>query len=78
MQQKKILSENPKVFMLAAFLHDIGKPPTTRNRKGKITSYDHDKVGSRMAKEFLQEVHEDNHIIDQVMNLVRWHMQPFL
>jgi len=73
--KRRMLSENPEVLMLAALLHDIGKPPTTKNRKGKITSYDHDKVGARMAKEFLQELHEDNDTINKVMTLVRWHMQ---
>lgn len=73
--ERKDLSQNSKTFMLAALLHDIGKPPTTKIRKGKITSYDHDKVGARMAGEFLKEFNEDNDTIEEVMKLVRWHMQ---
>lgn len=67
-------SKNPTVFMWAAILHDIGKPPTTKTRKGKITSYDHDKVGAKLAKEFLSQFMSNNDFIDQVCALVRYHM----
>jgi putative nucleotidyltransferase with HDIG domain len=72
-QKKK--SKNEKVFMWAALLHDIGKPDTTRNKKGKITSYDHDKVGAALSKEFLREFTTDDLFIEKVAALVRWHMQ---
>ncbi|NMB96846.1 MAG: HDIG domain-containing protein [Clostridiaceae bacterium] len=49
----KSKSSNNRVFMWPALLHDIGKPDTTRTRRGKITSYDHDKLGAIMSKEFL-------------------------
>ncbi|MDD4700002.1 MAG: HDIG domain-containing protein [Oscillospiraceae bacterium] len=64
-----------RVFMWAALLHDIGKPDTTRIRKGKITSYDHDKVGSKLAGEFLSQLTDDHRFIEAVVALVRWHMQ---
>lgn len=70
------LSEDSMVFMWAALLHDIGKAPTTKVRKGKITSYDHDKVGKKMAIEFLGEFTEDKEFIEKVADLIRWHMQP--
>jgi len=68
-------SEKPRVFMWAALLHDIGKGPTTKVRKGKITSYDHDEVGERMAREFLEFFTQEEEFIIQVAALVRWHMQ---
>jgi len=68
-------SEKPRVFMWAALLHDIGKGPTTKVRKGKITSYDHDEVGERMAREFLEFFNQEEEFIIQVAALVRWHMQ---
>ncbi len=68
-------SKNPIVFMWAALLHDIGKPDTTRVRKGKITSYDHDRVGAEMAEKFLNEFTADSNFIQDVVSLVRWHMQ---
>ena len=68
-------SNDKKVFMWAALLHDIGKPATTKIRKGKITSYDHDKVGAELAKKFLIELADDEIFIDRVVKLIRWHMQ---
>lgn len=71
----KSKSNNQRVFMWAALLHDIGKPSTTRVRKGRITSYDHDKEGAILARKFLEEFTSDNEFIDGVVTLVRWHMQ---
>ncbi len=68
-------SSDCRTFMWAALLHDIGKPDTTRTRKGKITSYDHDKIGSEMSKKFLMQFKEDKVFIEKVAALIRWHMQ---
>jgi putative nucleotidyltransferase with HDIG domain len=73
--EMKKKSKDPAVFMWAALLHDIGKPDTTRLRKGKITSYDHDKVGYELTKEFLGVLIDDAAFIQKVATLVRWHMQ---
>lgn len=71
-------SEDSAVFMWSALLHDIGKPPTTRVRKGKLTSYDHDKVGERLSREFLRALTEDEGFIRKVSKMVRWHMQVLM
>jgi len=68
-------SENPKAFMWAALLHDIGKPDTTRVKRGKVTSYDHDIVGADLTRQFLCEFDLDKSFIQSVTALVRWHMQ---
>ncbi len=70
----RIKSSNQVVFMWSALLHDIGKPETTRNRKGKITSYDHDKVGEDLAIEFLKIFNLEQTFIDLVSAMVRYHM----
>ncbi len=67
-------STNSRAFMWAALLHDIGKPTTTRNRKGKITSYDHDRVGAQLAREFLNVFSLEEPLIEYICSLVRWHM----
>jgi len=67
-------STDAKVFMWAALLHDIGKPDTTRMRKGRITSYDHDKVGEKLSREFLSTFTNNDDFIQKVCNLVRYHM----
>lgn len=63
-----------KVFMWAALLHDIGKPDTTKVRRGKITSYDHDIVGARLARKFLEFYTKNDDFIDKVSNMVKYHM----
>lgn len=73
--KRKAKSIDEKVFMWAALLHDIGKPDTTRNRKGKITSYDHEKLGAKLTEDFLSEFISDYKFIEEVAVLVRWHMQ---
>ena len=73
--KRKESSENPDVFMWAALLHDLGKKPTTKLRKGRITSYDHDVEGAKIARKFLEEIGLDNEFVDKVSYLVRWHMQ---
>ncbi|MBX4259266.1 HDIG domain-containing protein [Clostridium estertheticum] len=73
--KKKEISENPIAFMWAALLHDLGKAPTTKVKKEKITSYGHDKVGANLSREFLCALTNDESLINQVTALVRWHMQ---
>lgn len=71
-------SKNPVVLMLAALLHDIGKPATTGYHKGKVTSYGHDVKGSEMAASFMKELGADPDMVQAVQRLVREHMQPVL
>lgn len=72
--KRKHLSADASAFMWSALLHDIGKPDTTKIRKGKITAYNHDGVGEKLARRFLQEFTEDKVFIDKVAYLVRYHM----
>ena len=73
--KRKGNSKDARVFMWAALLHDIGKPDTTKIRKGKITSYGHDEKGSELVKLFLKDFTDDHDFIDKVSALVRFHMQ---
>jgi tRNA nucleotidyltransferase (CCA-adding enzyme) len=54
---------------------DLGKAPATKIKKGRITSYDHDKVGAELCIKFLEKFTDDIKFIKQVTALVRWHMQ---
>ncbi|HHX13122.1 MAG TPA: HDIG domain-containing protein [Clostridiales bacterium] len=67
-------SNDKKAFMWSALLHDIGKPDTTRMRKGRITSYDHDKVGGKLSIDFLDVYTDDIEFKLKVGALVRYHM----
>lgn len=71
----KKYSNNEQVFMWAALLHDIGKLTTTRVRKNRITSYNHDIEGEEIAINILNELTDDD-FKQKVSKLVRWHMQP--
>lgn len=68
-------SKEPRVFMWSALLHDLGKATTTKIRKGKITSYDHDIQGEKLAQKFLESFTADSIFINKVCKMVRWHMQ---
>lgn len=68
-------STDKRVFMWAALLHDIGKPGTTKTRKGRITAYDHDLLGAELAGKFLREFTNDKVFVTKVTSIVRWHMQ---
>lgn len=68
-------SHDKKVFMWALFLRDIGKKPTTKLRKGRLTSYNHDAVGANMTAKFFKYFNKDEEFITKVRGLVRWHMQ---
>ena len=68
-------SNNKRAFMWSLLLHDIGKKPTTKIRKGRLTSYDHDIVGADMTTQFLTYFNEEEGFIAEVTALVRWHMQ---
>lgn len=72
----KEFSKDKKVFMWSAFLHDIGKLTTTKIRKGKITSYNHDIEGEAISLKILNELNDDIEFNKKVSKLVRYHMQP--
>ncbi|WP_024347210.1 HD domain-containing protein [Lacrimispora indolis] len=72
--KRKMESKDAKTLMWAALLHDIGKPGVTKNRKGKITSYDHDSEGEQLAVDFLSCFSGDESWIRAVAKLVRYHM----
>jgi len=72
---KRHESRDARVFMWAALLHDLGKEPTTRRRRGRITAYDHDKAGAKLARKFLDACGCEPAFTDAVVALVRWHMQ---
>ncbi|MDR2548846.1 MAG: HDIG domain-containing protein [Desulfobulbus sp.] len=64
----------------AALCHDLGKPATMGLREdkgGRITFYNHDRVGARMFAELALRLRWSNEARDQVGRLVEGHMRPF-
>jgi tRNA nucleotidyltransferase (CCA-adding enzyme) len=68
-------SRDSRALMWSSLLHDTGKGPTTKIRNGRVTSYNHERVGKKMAREFLSHFTEDKAFIDKVAKMVRWHME---
>lgn len=64
-------------LMLAVLCHDFGKPSTTLIREGKITSYNHEKMGVEPTIEFLQLLTNEKKLIEKVTPLVQHHLAPF-
>ena len=69
-------SKNKEVFMWAALLQDMGKLTTTKLRKGRLTSYNHDVQGEKIAYDILDKLGKDEDFKVKVSKLVRYHMQP--
>ena len=66
------------VLRLAALLHDIGKPRTRRFGPGrKVTFYNHDVVGAKLARKRLQALRFDNDTIAHTSRLVELHMRVY-
>lgn len=61
---------------LAALFHDIGKPAVRQRSEEKKdwTFHGHDVVGAKLTKKILQELRFSRETIENVSNLVRWHM----
>ena len=66
-------SKDPLV-RLATLLHDIAKPQTFKRRGNKITFYNHEVVGARVAKNIARRLCLSKKDQDLIFTLVRWHM----
>ena len=69
-------SGNPLALMLAALLHDVGKPAARTMIEGKLAFHGHDDLGEPMAREFLATLTEDRDLTEKTLELVRYHMRP--
>lgn len=69
-------SKNPRQFMYACLLHDIGKPDTTKeDTSGRIRSRDHDKVGAELSQTVLRRLTNETGLIRYVSKLTEHHMR---
>jgi len=62
------------LIRLAALLHDVAKPRTRRERNGKVTFYNHQVIGSRVAKKIMERLRFSKRDRDYVGHLVYHHM----
>lgn len=69
-------SKNPRHFMYACLLHDIGKPDTTaEDKKGRIRSKNHDKVGAELSQTILKRLTTEKELPQYVSTLTKYHMR---
>jgi len=71
------LDESPSsdpLVRLATLLHDVAKPATYDDGSGKPTFYNHEVVGSRVAKSIAKRLKLSNKETDRLFILVRYHM----
>lgn len=66
----------PFEVRLAALLHDVGKPRTSRysEEKKDVTFYGHEVVGAKMTEKILKRLKFPTKTVETVVKLVRWHM----
>lgn len=69
-----VVDDDKVVLMLAALLHDVGKPDTTFVEDGRIKSPGHAEAGVEIARGFLHAIDTPHHIIDRVLPLINKHM----
>ena len=67
-------SERLLILRLAALFHDVAKPSCKRAEAGKITFYNHEIAGAKMAGGILVRLKFSNAQIDAVCHLIKEHM----
>lgn len=69
-------SSNPKGFMYAALLHDIGKPRTTVVQEdGRVTAHDHEEAGEEMIPFVMKRFTDEKANVSYVRSMTRNHMR---
>ncbi|MEJ5338446.1 MAG: HDIG domain-containing metalloprotein [Aquificaceae bacterium] len=66
-----------ELLKLSALFHDLAKPHTFEVREGKVTFYNHDKLGADMVREYGKTYRWGEHATEFVAKLVREHLRPF-
>ena len=61
---------------LGILCHDFGKPATTREEYGRVTSRGHETEGGAPTRRFLERLTNQNDLIDEVVLLVECHLRP--
>ncbi|MBQ7961965.1 MAG: HD domain-containing protein [Clostridia bacterium] len=68
--------EYPEGFMVSAIVHDFGKAVCTEEVNSVIHSYNHEKEGVAVAKQFLNRITSSKRLKKYVLNMVEMHMAP--
>lgn len=74
--KKRDAAVNPLGFMFSALCHDFGKITATKTVNGALHSYNHEKEGLPISREFMQKLTDEKALTRYVLNMVEMHMQP--
>jgi tRNA nucleotidyltransferase (CCA-adding enzyme) len=72
--QLRAATPDGRLLMLAALLHDAGKPATTATVDGRVRACRHDVAGVGPAQDFLRHLKAPQVLVHQVGVLVRHHL----
>jgi len=68
--------EDDLIVGLGVLCHDFGKPLTTREELGRITSRGHEPEGEAPTRRFLERLTNQEDLINEVIPLVLCHLRP--
>jgi len=71
-------TSEPYYFMLSCLCHDLGKIISTEEIDGVIHSYEHEKRGISLIKDYLGRITNEKELISYVLNMTLLHMKPFV
>ncbi|MCX8060532.1 MAG: HD domain-containing protein, partial [Aquificaceae bacterium] len=66
-----------ELLKLSALFHDLAKPHTFEIREGKVTFYNHDKVGAELVKGYGKLYRWGEEVTTFVARMVAEHLRPF-
>jgi tRNA nucleotidyltransferase/poly(A) polymerase len=69
-------AETVCAYKIAAFLHDIGKPPTRKIRQERVTFYGHEMEGEKMSELAADRLRLSRDNRQTVGGFIRYHMYP--
>jgi len=69
----EIPGEWRRAYMFGCLIHDVGKAVTASS---DLTAHGHDEAGVPIAESFMREITEDKKLIEQILNIVKYHMRP--
>ncbi|SNR58637.1 HD domain-containing protein [Desulfurobacterium atlanticum] len=66
-----------ELLILTALLHDIGKPFTVKEKNGKLTFYNHDKIGAYLSQDRLFYLGFGKKVSQNISKIIKLHLRPF-
>ncbi len=66
-----------ELLKLSALFHDIAKPHTFEVKDGKVTFYNHDKLGAQIVKEIGKRLKWSDSATEFIAKIVEHHLRPF-